>query len=495
MTKSGRSSVTRLDPARELERRVDVVAGDGAVVVEDVGAVSRDVALDHGDRPARPRPWARRARVPGASTTAPTAATAATVRSRAPRSSDGPREQDAEERQHEREHRHARRTAGPAPTACRRWRSVSRPQGIPPSGQLERTVSTATQRGGHPGRSGAQPQQPRHRGAERREEGGLERGQRQPGVVADTRIQNSSTNWNADPEGEAGQPGAAARAGRGAPARSRRRRAAGGPRARSARTPAPARRRRAARDRSAGARGQRYRWAGHRPGTCRSGRVPSSFGPTRDRPAADHEKLSREPGTLPLSPSRPWTGLRGSRGARVGWTPVTRPLGRRSADRELRGRTTPNLRSPRPVLSTAARPAGTRKRAGQRGRRAGKNRKENLTAGGVSRPTRRTRRAVPSVSPGRRRCRSRSWPAAAGRARRAAPGRSAVAAPRATTWTANASPRERVPTRVISQLISSTSPARTGARNCTSAYDAKSPSSPSVTMHISVATSPNSARL
>jgi hypothetical protein len=40
---------------------------------------------------------------------------------------------------------------------------------------------------------------------------------------------------------------------------------------------------------------------------------------------------------------------------------------------------------------------------------------------------------------------------------------------------------------------STTSPARTAAANCTSEYDANNPSSPSVRMHISVATSPNSA--
>ena len=79
--------------------------------------------------------------------------------------------------------------------------------------------------------------------------------------------------------------------------------------------------------------------------------------------------------------------------------------------------------------------------------------------------------------------------------RSAAPGRSAVAAPRATTWTAKSMTRDLVPTRTSSQLTSSTSPARTGARNCTSEYDANSPSSPSVRMHISVATSPNSPRL
>ena len=46
--------------------------------------------------------------------------------------------------------------------------------------------------------------------------------------------------------------------------------------------------------------------------------------------------------------------------------------------------------------------------------------------------------------------------------------------------------------RSPSAVASSTSPARTGARNCTSAYDANRPSSPSVRMHSSVATSPNS---
>ena len=49
--------------------------------------------------------------------------------------------------------------------------------------------------------------------------------------------------------------------------------------------------------------------------------------------------------------------------------------------------------------------------------------------------------------------------------------------------------------RVISQAISRTSPARTGCLNCTSEYDANRPSSPSVRMHISVATSPKRPRL
>ena len=55
----------------------------------------------------------------------------------------------------------------------------------------------------------------------------------------------------------------------------------------------------------------------------------------------------------------------------------------------------------------------------------------------------------------------------------------------------NAIWRLRVPTLVITALTSSTSPAITGARNCTSEYEANRPSSPSVRMHTSVATSPN----
>ena len=47
--------------------------------------------------------------------------------------------------------------------------------------------------------------------------------------------------------------------------------------------------------------------------------------------------------------------------------------------------------------------------------------------------------------------------------RRAAPGASAVAALRATTWAANRSSRDRLPTREISQVTSRTSPARTRA--------------------------------
>ncbi len=50
----------------------------------------------------------------------------------------------------------------------------------------------------------------------------------------------------------------------------------------------------------------------------------------------------------------------------------------------------------------------------------------------------------------------------------------------------------RRPTAVTSAVTSMTSPARTGALNCTSEYAAKRPSSPSIWMHASVATSPNS---
>ena len=59
------------------------------------------------------------------------------------------------------------------------------------------------------------------------------------------------------------------------------------------------------------------------------------------------------------------------------------------------------------------------------------------------------------------------------------------------TWRSRV--RLRVPTRTTSASISITSPARTGALNCTSEYDANRPSSPSVRMHTSVATSPKQA--
>ena len=48
-----------------------------------------------------------------------------------------------------------------------------------------------------------------------------------------------------------------------------------------------------------------------------------------------------------------------------------------------------------------------------------------------------------------------------------------------------------MPTRVTGAVTSTTSPARIGAVNRTSEYPANSPSSPSVRMHTSVATSPN----
>src|SRR4030095_6535159 len=64
--------------------------------------------------------------------------------------------------------------------------------------------------------------------------------------------------------------------------------------------------------------------------------------------------------------------------------------------------------------------------------------------------------------------------------------------PRQTTRHSKASVRLRLPTRVTVAEISSTSPARIGARNWTSLYEAKRPSSPSVRMQTSVATSPKS---
>ena len=63
--------------------------------------------------------------------------------------------------------------------------------------------------------------------------------------------------------------------------------------------------------------------------------------------------------------------------------------------------------------------------------------------------------------------------------------------PRPTTVAVKRISRDRRPTRTSSAVTSSTSPARTGARNCTSAYDANRPSSPSLRMQSSVATSPN----
>lgn len=63
--------------------------------------------------------------------------------------------------------------------------------------------------------------------------------------------------------------------------------------------------------------------------------------------------------------------------------------------------------------------------------------------------------------------------------------------PRHTTVAAKSTVRLRVPTRVTVAVTSSTSPAFIGARNCTSEYEANNPSSPSVRMHTSVATSPN----
>ena len=62
---------------------------------------------------------------------------------------------------------------------------------------------------------------------------------------------------------------------------------------------------------------------------------------------------------------------------------------------------------------------------------------------------------------------------------------------RQTTRASNATWRLRRPTAVTVAVTSMTSPARTGARNCTSEYDASSPSSPSIRMDASVPTSPN----
>jgi hypothetical protein len=50
---------------------------------------------------------------------------------------------------------------------------------------------------------------------------------------------------------------------------------------------------------------------------------------------------------------------------------------------------------------------------------------------------------------------------------------------RHTTEAVNDSTRLRRPTDVTTAVTSITSPASTGARNCTSEYDANSPSSPS----------------
>jgi hypothetical protein len=63
---------------------------------------------------------------------------------------------------------------------------------------------------------------------------------------------------------------------------------------------------------------------------------------------------------------------------------------------------------------------------------------------------------------------------------------------RHTTCAVNSSRRERRPMAATVAVTTRTSPAITGARNCTSEYDANSPSSPSSWMHTSVATSPNS---
>jgi hypothetical protein len=63
--------------------------------------------------------------------------------------------------------------------------------------------------------------------------------------------------------------------------------------------------------------------------------------------------------------------------------------------------------------------------------------------------------------------------------------------PRHTTRATKSTVRDREPIRVTVADTSTTSPARTGARNCTSEYDANRPSSPSRRMHTSVATSPN----
>src|SRR6185312_12113049 len=66
-----------------------------------------------------------------------------------------------------------------------------------------------------------------------------------------------------------------------------------------------------------------------------------------------------------------------------------------------------------------------------------------------------------------------------------------AASPRQTTRASNASCRLRRPTAVTVAVASMTSPARTGARNCTSEYDASKPSSPSIRIDASVPTSPN----
>ena len=228
------------------------------------------------------------------------------------------------------------------------------------------------------------------------------------------------------------------------------------------------------------------------------------FGPTRHRPDAGARKLSTEPAPLPYPPSRGETGSVHHVGP-VGGSPLS------DAGHSDTGPPTaicrggpPNLRVRRPGCQPVADlreranpqvngPCRAEKSERPYSRLRGVSWRRHADGGAARLGTCQSRRRGPSA--GRRRDHDGAggawWPAAARRAPRAAPGRSCVAAPRATTWTVKSSARLRVPARTRVQVISRTSPARTGWRNCTSEYDAKSPSSPSVRMHISVATSPN----
>ena len=176
---------------------------------------------------------------------------------------------------------------------------------------------------------------------------------------------------------------------------------------------------------------------------------PGPFGPTRHRPDAGARKLSTEPGPLPYPPSRGETGSAHHVGP-GGWLPTLRrrPLGRRSPGRDLQRRTPEPSGYDGSAVNRSLTCDNAQIRRSTR-RRLQQIRRANFCRVGVScrdTPTAVSRAWIVPIAvtrqrsaAGRRRCRWRWWPPAAGRAPPRRPAGPAVAAPRATTWTVRSS--------------------------------------------------------
>ena len=216
-TKSGCGTRPAATSRGEVDRRVDVVLGDLAVVEEDVVAVAGHVALDRGDGDVRPSGLGPYGASAGASgqrqRRRPARRPPPAGPARAPAPAEASRR--AEQREQEADAGRRRRTAARRRTGVSTAAKASRPHGIPLNGQALRTTSIATHAAAtHSGQSRRRPSDGRDRAQERRRRAPrarTARARRRCRPRASRRCGRSRSR----PRRRARAPGPAGRAGRG----------------------------------------------------------------------------------------------------------------------------------------------------------------------------------------------------------------------------------------------------------------------------------------